>query len=54
MGGECGTSGLEEKREEKTALRRARCRWGNNMKKYKSCIKEVGWQSTDWTDVAQG
>jgi hypothetical protein len=42
MGGECGTCGLEEKREEKTALRRARCRWGKNTKKYKSCIKEAG------------
>jgi hypothetical protein len=41
---------LVGKREEKTPLGRPRTRWVNNIK---MDLREVGWDSGDWIDLAQ-
>jgi hypothetical protein len=41
---------LVEKPEGKRPLGRPRCRWVNNIK---MTIREIGWGSMDWIDLAQ-
>jgi hypothetical protein len=58
MGGACGTNGGEEKvyrivvgkPEGKRPLEGPRRRWVDNIK---IDLREVGWDSVDWIDLAQ-
>jgi hypothetical protein len=59
MGEACSTNGekrnayriLVGKPEGKRPLGRPRHRWEDNIKMY---LREIGWGSMDWIDVAQG
>jgi hypothetical protein len=58
MGGACNTNGekrnayriLVGKPEGKRPLGRPRRRWVDNIK---MALKEIGWDGTDWIDLAQ-
>jgi hypothetical protein len=39
-----------EKLEEKTPLRRPRCRWDYNIR---MGLRKSGWEGVDWIDLAQ-